>query len=47
MGHERLKVLEGLILMVSKDLAKAINCITTFGCIVLLELEQEDLMGET
>ena len=40
-------MLEGLIFMVGKDLAEAINCITTFGCIVLLELEQEDLMGET
>ena len=47
MGHERLKVLEGLILVVSKDLTKAINCIRTFGCIVLLELEQEDLLEET
>ena len=40
-------MLECEITVISKDLTEAINCITTFGCIVLLELEQQDLLGET
>ena len=44
-GHHRLKVLEGEIPVASEDLAKTINCITTLGCVVLLELKQENLLG--